>query len=349
MSPGTVGPRTTRRSYSSVQSSSLSGSHDPSVHRLTTLDTDRQAEKFELAERIARDRQATLIVNTKSRRGRRLYAHACKLFREAGFSLDATHAIPDPEQLDTTVCEVIAGGATLVAVGGGDGTLSSVSRHFIGKPVVFGVLPLGTANSFARTLGIPQDLAGAVGILATGRVADIDLGRINDHVFTNAAAIGLPAMIGETVPHGLKAVLGRIGYLGWAAWSLARFKPFTCDLIEDGKVRRFEALEVRIANGQYLGGLEVAGEASVESHDLTIQVVIGRSGWTLAKSWFRSAIGQRDKRELVSFRTKGLRIETVPPMRVSVDGEVLATTPIEVSVARQALKLMVPAERTDLR
>ena len=315
---------------------------------MTVLELDRHAEKRALAERIASERRVTLVVNTRSRRGRRLYAHACKLFKDAGFDLDAAHAVPDPKQLDTTVCEVIAGGATLVAVGGGDGTLSSVSRHFIGKPVVFGVLPLGTANSFARTLGIPQDLAGAIGVLATGRVADIDLGRINDHVFTNAAAIGLPAMIGDTVPHGLKAVLGRIGYFGWAVWSLVRFKPFTCILVENGETRRFEALEVRVANGQYLGGLEVADEASVESHDLTIQVVTGRSSWTLAKSWVRSGLGRRDKREIISIKTKGLRIETVPPMRVSVDGEVLATTPIEVSVARQALKLMVPAERTDL-
>lgn len=309
---------------------------------------DRAAEKAALAARIAADRRVTLVVNTRSRRGRRLFDHACRMFGEAGFTIDAAHAVPDPKALDTTVCEVIAGGATLVAVGGGDGTLSSVSRHFIGKPVVFGVLPLGTANSFARTLGIPQDLAGAIGVLATGRVADVDLGRINDHVFTNAAAIGLPALIGETVPHGLKAVLGRVGYLGWAAWSLARFRPFACTLIEDGRTRRFEALEVRVANGQYLGGIEVAEEADLESRDLTIQVVLGRSGWTLAKSWVRSSLGRRDKRELVSIRTTGLRIETVPPMRVSVDGEVLATTPVDVSVARQALKLMVPAERTDL-
>ena len=277
-----------------------------------------------------------------------MFKHACTLFGDAGFTLDAAHAVPDPKALDTTVCEAIAGGATLVAVGGGDGTLSSVSRHFIGKPVVFGVLPLGTANSFARTLGIPQDLEGAVEVLATGRVAEVDLGRIDDHVFTNAAAIGLPAMIGDTVPHGLKAVLGRVGYLGWAAWSLVRFKSFSCTLVEDGQSRHFKAVEVRIANGQYLGGLEVAPEASVQSRDLTIQIVVGTSGWTLAKSWVRSSLGGRDKREIISIQTHGLRIETVPAMRVSVDGEVLATTPVEVSVARQALKLMVPAERGDL-
>lgn len=309
----------------------------------------RVTGKHKLAEAIARDRKVTVIVNTRSRRGQRLFEEVCDLFPAAGLTVEAAHALPDPRDLDTRVCEVIAAGATLIAVGGGDGTLSSVSRHFIGKPAVMGILPLGTANSFARTLGIPQDLPGAIAVLAGGRVADIDLGRVGDHYFTNAAAIGLPALIGETVPHGLKAVLGRVGYLGWAGWSLARFKPFKCTLIEGGASRQFEALEVRISNGRYLGGLEVAAEASVESQDLVIQIVTGRSGWTLAKSWALSAIGRRDEVTLVSHRSAKLRIETEPPMSVSIDGEVLARTPIEVTVARQVLAVMVPADQTEVR
>lgn len=313
---------------------------------MTSTQADRDAEKQRLGNTIAAERRISIVVNTRSRRGMTLFDEACERFKAVGFTLDAAHAVPDPKHLDTRVCEVIAGGATLVAVGGGDGTISSVSRHFIGKAAVLGVLPLGTANSFARSLGIPQDLEGAIQVLANGRVADVDLGRIDDHYFTNAAAIGLPALIGETVPHGLKAVLGRVGYLGWAGYQLARLKPFECTLIENGQERRFSALEVRISNGSYLGGLEVAEEASVNSRDLTIQIVTGRSGWQLAKSWLLSAAGRGGGETLESLRTKGLRIVTNPPMSVSVDGEVLTDTPIDVSVARQVLKVMVPADAT---
>jgi YegS/Rv2252/BmrU family lipid kinase len=311
--------------------------------------TNATVAKHTLAATIARERTVTVVVNTRSRRGRHLFDEVCRLFPDAGLKVEAAHALTDPAQLDACVCEAIAGGATLVAVGGGDGTLSSVSRHFIGKAAVMGILPLGTANSFARTLGVPQDLPGAIQVLASGRVADIDLGRIGDHYFTNAAAIGLPAMIGETVPHGLKAVLGRVGYLGWAAYSLARFKPFRCTLIEGDTRREFEALEVRVSNGRYLGGLEVAAEASVESQDLVIQIVTGRSGWTLAKSWALAAIGRRDEVTLVSHRSARLRIETEPAMQISVDGEVLCRTPVDVSVARQVLAVMVPTAQTEVR
>ncbi len=309
----------------------------------------RNADERALTADVAARRRATLVVNAQSRQGQRHFDRACELLSNAGFILDAAHAVKDPGQLDTIICEAIAGGARLVAVGGGDGTLSSISRHFIGKPAVLGLLPLGTANCFARSLGIPMDLAGAVDVLATGHVANIDLGRIGDRYFTNAAAIGLPALIGETAPHALKAVLGRIGYFAWAMWCLARFRPFDCTLIDGDVPRRFHALEVRISNGPYLGGLEVAPEASVESERLVIQIVTGRHIFALLRSWTLSALGRPGGDAIVSVRIARARIETDPPMSVSIDGEVLTKTPIEISVARHVLKLIVPAERTDLQ
>ena len=80
--------------------------------------------------------------------------------------------------------------APMVIVGGGDGSLSSAVDHFIGTNTVFAILPLGTANSFARTLGIPLDLDGAIDVIAKGRRKRIDLGCIDGDYFANAAAHG---------------------------------------------------------------------------------------------------------------------------------------------------------------
>lgn len=315
----------------------------------TASPTVGNADKRLPASDIGPRRRATLVVNARSREGQRHFDRACAQLSDAGFILDAAHAVKDPRQIDTIVCEAIAGGARLVAVGGGDGTLSSVSRYFIGKPSVLGLLPLGTANCFARSLGIPVDLAAAVNVLVTGHIANIDLGRIGDRYFTNAAAIGLPALIAETVPHWLKAVLGRVGYLGWATWCLARFRPFECTLIDGNGTRSFHALEVRINNGPFLGALEVSPEASVESERLVVQIVTGRSVFPLIRTWTLSALGRPGGDAIVSIRVARARIETVPSMHVSIDGEVLATTPIDLSVARHVLKLIVPADRTDLK
>ena len=76
------------------------------------------------------------------------------------------------------------------------------------RDTVFAFLPLGTANSFARTLGIPLDLDGAIDVIANGVARRIDLGCIDGDYFANAAAMGLSPLIAETVPHKLKKYLG---------------------------------------------------------------------------------------------------------------------------------------------
>jgi diacylglycerol kinase family enzyme len=104
----------------------------------------------------------------------------------------------------------------MIIVGGGDGSLSSTVDELIEKECVFALLPLGTANSFARTLGIPLDLDGAIDVIATGKRRRIDLGIINGDYFANAASMGVSPMIGETVPHTSQTLSGphRISRLG---------------------------------------------------------------------------------------------------------------------------------------
>ena len=163
-------------------------------------------------------REAVLIVNAHSRKGEALFEEAKAKLEEAGIKLLAAHAVKDPRRLNETVRKAVREGAPMVIVGGGDGSLSGTVDDVVDKDCVFAVLPLGTANSFARTIGLPLDLDGAVEAIASGRRRRIDLGRINGDYFVNAAAMGLSPMIGDTVPHKLKRYLGSTGYLVWAIW-----------------------------------------------------------------------------------------------------------------------------------
>jgi diacylglycerol kinase family enzyme len=90
----------------------------------------------------------------------------------------------------------------MVIVGGGDGTLSSNIDYFKDRDTVFAILPLGTANSFARSLHMPLDLDGAVEVIAHGEPSRIDLGCINGDYFGNSAAIGLSPLIAKSVLQG---------------------------------------------------------------------------------------------------------------------------------------------------
>src|SRR4051794_24594379 len=117
-------------------------------------------EKAALEEEIKRRRQAVLVVNTHARQGEQLYGEAKQKIADAGVRLTSAHAVGDAERLVEIVKKTVAEGHCLVIVGGGDGTISSVVDDLAYADIVLGILPLGTANSFARTLAIPLDLAG---------------------------------------------------------------------------------------------------------------------------------------------------------------------------------------------
>jgi YegS/Rv2252/BmrU family lipid kinase len=289
--------------------------------------------------------EAVLIVNAHSRKGEKLFQEARRKLEEAGVRLTAAHAVRDPRKLKATTDEAVRGGAPMVIVGGGDGSLSCTVDFLVEHDCVFAVLPLGTANSFARTLGLPLDLDGAIDTIANGRRRRIDLGVLNGDYFANSAAIGLSPMIGDGIPWRLKRYLGRFGYLLWASWCLLRFRPFILTVDDGNGPQSLEAVEVRIANGRYHGGVEVAEEADVESGDIVVQAVAGRRTFNLVLNWIATLLRLPARRQtVVSFRGPMLKIYTRPPLPVSIDGEVLTRTPAEARVAPCVIEVVVPRE-----
>jgi YegS/Rv2252/BmrU family lipid kinase len=285
-------------------------------------------------------RQAALVVNAQSRKGRELFAQACQLLKARGIELIAAHAVRDPQQLRPTIRRVLADDPPMVIVGGGDGTLSSTVDDFVAHDAVFALLPLGTANSFARTLGIPLDLEGAIDVIARGQRRRIDLGMIDGDYFANAAAIGMSPLIAESIPHGLKRYLGRIGYLGWAAVQFLRFRPFRLTVGNE----TLDAVEVRIANGRFHGGTELVDDARLDSGEIVVQAVLGNAKHRLAWSWAASILKLRARKRTVrEFHGAELRIVTDPPLPISIDGEVLAHTPCTARVAEGIIEVAAPS------
>jgi YegS/Rv2252/BmrU family lipid kinase len=287
-------------------------------------------------------KEAILIVNTRSRRGAEAFDEAVELLSASGVTLIDARSVKDPKRIKEEVKDAV-GKAPMVIVGGGDGTLSSVIDQFKDKSTVFALLPLGTANSFARALGIPLELPGAVDVIANGRPRRIDLGCIDGDYFGNSAAIGLSPMIARSVPHRLKKYLGRVGYAVWAAKVGIGFRPFRLT-VEDGKTcATLWASEVRIANGGYFGGVELVEDAELDSGEIIVQVVTGKSNRNLVSSWAANMLRLRNRDQWqAEVRAKCLEIATDPPMDVTIDGELAKKTPIKVTVAPHAVTIAAP-------
>ena len=288
-------------------------------------------------------RQAILIVNAMSRRGADVFDEARAKLELSGVELIDAIAVDRPEEMDNVVIDAVAR-APMVIIGGGDGSLSSTIDHFVGKDTVFAILPLGTANSFAKTMGMAPDLDSAIDVIANGRRRRIDLGVIDGDYFVNAAALGLSPLIADTVPHKLKRYLGMVGYLIWAVRSAFHFRPFRLRVtLDDGTIVKSWATEARIANGTHHGGVELVESQSVDSGEIVIQAVTGKSLWGLAWSWFATLFKLRHRAQTVTeWRGRTLRLEARPKQKISIDGEIAARTPVKVCVAEGAMEVAAP-------
>ncbi len=291
---------------------------------------------------MAEIKSAAMIVNAQSRRGQKMFEQACQLLSGLPYTVDS-HPVHDPATLDDVVRAALAKKPDLLILGGGDGTISGLVDHLVGTNTILAVLPLGTANSFCRTLGIPLDLPGAVGVIRDGVPRRIDLGMIDDDYFANCAALGISPKVAETVPHNLKKYLGRLGYLGWAAWQFAKFRPFTLIVGEGADQQRLRVVEVRISNGPYHGGTELVDEASVDSGEIVVQAVTGHVKRRLVQNWGASLLRLRSRNDnTTNFRGRAIRVDTEPRLPISIDGEILARTPVTARIAAGIIRVMVP-------
>ena len=290
-------------------------------------------------------KRAMLIVNAASRNGEAMFEQARERLAAAGLELIDSHVVHDPKVMEPVVKAAITR-APMVIVGGGDGTLSAVVDHFVGKDTVFAVLPVGTANSFARSLGLPLDIDGAIDVIAYGRRKRIDLGMINGDYFANVAALGMSPLIADTVPAGLKRYLGILGYMIWAIRVAFKFRPFRLRItLDDGTTEHIWATEARIANGSFHGGVELIEDASLNSGEMVIQAVTGRTLVGLAWSWFTTLFKLRHRDQTVTeWRGSHMILDSKPHQKISIDGEIAAKTPVAVDCARGAIEVAAPRE-----
>jgi diacylglycerol kinase (ATP) len=300
-------------------------------------------------ESVGRDHgPAALIVNTRSRTGERAFFQALDHLQEMDVPLGVTYPIRDPARLPETVQEVLDDGYEFLILGGGDGTVSSVVDFLADRGTLLGLLPLGTANDFARTLDIPEDIEEACKIIANGKVVDVDLGLAGDNFYVNVASVGLSVEATRALSPWLKKSTGPLAYPVAAIRAFLKHEPFSARLTfpagDHEPVEYDRLLQVAVGNGRFYGGGMIVGlESGIDDMTLDIYAIdLGRHRDLIgAARYLRS--GDFIKTDGVhNFRTPRVRLETDPDLPVNVDGEVVMRTPQDFSVAQNALNVLVP-------
>lgn len=285
--------------------------------------------------------KALLLINPNSRRGRESIGQVRQLLGDAGL------AFIEPAPGTASASQAIIRHqheVGFVIVGGGDGSLNGAAEGLLETKLPLGVLPLGTANDFARTMGIPLDLQVAVDVIVAGRTVAVDLGRANDHLFFNVASIGFSADLAASLTQEAKKRWGKLGYAIIAARLLARSRLFTAYLEHDGTSEKLKTLQVSVGNGKfYGGGMTVHADATATDGMLDFYSLEVDHWWRLLgllPALRRGTHGKWD--DVRAFSTKSLKISTSKPRPVNLDGELKTHTPVEFAMLEKALRVFVP-------
>ncbi|HEX8344924.1 MAG TPA: diacylglycerol kinase family protein, partial [Actinoplanes sp.] len=280
----------------------------------------------------------------------RLYDGTRSRLLAAGFHLLAAYPVDRPGELEKQLAAAIGLGPDLLIAGGGDGTISTAARMLAHRDIALGLLPLGTTNNFARTVGVPLGLDDAVATLSDGKVIDVDLGLAGDMLFTNHVGVGLSADVMLRSPRWLKRITGRLAYPMTALALLGRHRPLRATVRADGHGHEFVTHQLYVANGGFHAGRPIASDAHADDRLLVAYPVGGPSRRELLRETARNAAnGHRRTLGDEPFMAAGeLWLRTDRPARVEVDGEPCGQTPVRVGLDANALRLMAPAGTPDL-
>lgn len=295
--------------------------------------------------RLSRPR-ALLLMNRRSRRGEELYDEAVDCL-----GVDFTLIHGDCSDRDS-LCSLVdqkAADIDLVVVGGGDGTMNAAAPALIRTKLPLGILPLGTANDLARTLGIPADIGQAARIIAEGYTRTIDLGDVNGHPFFNVASIGLSAELAQSLSREEKRRFGKLGYALAAIRVLLRARPFSARIVCGTATAKVRTLQIAVGNGRYYGGGNaVERTAAIDDGHLDLYSLEFQRAWKLAFMARAFRYGEHGAwREVRAIRDKTFEVHTRRPRAVNADGEIVTSTPARFTVLRDAVTVFAPRAQAE--
>lgn len=239
-------------------------------------------------------------------------------------------------------------GVPMVAGGGGDGTQNAVASVLVGTGIPYGVLPMGTLNHFAKDLGIPLDLDGAVRTIATGVPKQVDVGEVNGQVFLNNSSLGLyPDIVRDREKQQTRLGRGKWPAAMWATLAALRRYPFLSVRMQADETRLARRTPfVFIGNNEYImEGLAIGARSRLDAGTLSMYVAQRPGRLGLLRFALRALLGGlKEERDFDVLLLKEMTIETRHKhLHVAFDGEVeTMPTPLRYRVRPGALTVMVP-------
>lgn len=265
-----------------------------------------------------------------------------KVLYKVAFTEKAGHARQLIEQIDEKTI-------TAVIVVGGDGTIHEVVNRLVGKEVALGVVPAGSGNDLARSLGVPFDAEGALERIFAGDVQSIDAPKGGDEYFISIAGLGFDGRVAQVTNQSKsKRFLNKMG-LGGLSYVMNIFKvlftysPSEVSVLVDGKVHNFEDVWlIAVANLPYYGGgIMICPDAKADDGELDVCVVSGIGRWELLFVFPLAFKGRHiTHRNVTMLRGSSIQVLPQTPLIMQCDGEIVENGTGYFCLEKKALKVL---------
>ncbi len=272
---------------------------------------------------------------------------ATRYLRENGIEVDVALAKPK-EEATPLAKQAAKDGYKIVIAMGGDGTLEAVLRGLVGKKTRLGIIPAGTKNNMAKTLGIPENIEEACALIASDNTRKLDVGQVRVKkgkklYFFELTAIGLVAAL---YPKAKKLANGKLSNLKDAALTLLHHEPEAkvyLTLDDESKIE-VETMLVVVSNAPMFGdNFLVAPDASLKDGLLDISVYPNFTKAELIAYYARIRDeGYSANEKVQRYRAKKLEIKSSPKMEVMADGVMLGKGKVEIKSRPGALWIITP-------
>jgi diacylglycerol kinase (ATP) len=254
-------------------------------------------------------------------------------------------------EAETLARTAIRAGTDYVIAVGGDGTLNEVINGIAtsgrASQVCVGMLPLGTANDFARSIGLIGDVDANIDILRIKTTAAIDLVRMTSgrrRYFVNVSAGGFSGVVNEKLTSEVKASWGPLAYLRSAAAALPELQAYRTTMIfDDTEELVINLYNVVVANGRFAGGgLPIAPQANLSDGLLDVVLVPQRPAGEMALLAAQMLLGKHISSGAVPFRrVKKISVLSRPGMWFNADGETVGNEPAVFQIIPHALEFVI--------
>ncbi len=295
--------------------------------------------------RVTEPRRVIVLYNPiAGRRRKRRFAATLRHLRALGCSVEVL-ATGHAGEAEALAQRIGAADCDVLAIAGGDGTINEAVNGLRDDAPPLAVIPLGTANVFAREMALPFAPARLAAVIARGVPASIHVGVANGRRFVQMAGIGFDARVVEALDPGAKRRFGRLAYGAEIARQWWHYRPARYRVAADGEA--YEASTVIVAKGRYYGGgfiVDPAADATRPELRLCLFLRTGRR--PLLHYLLALGMGTLSRRRDVRMlATHEVEITGDGREEVQLDGDIRGTLPCRISLAPEPIRVLTGRTR----